>query len=66
VITPSTGLDEAAEVALISMGFDAALQHLGGLPSTCWSTRPMPSGDAFVQVDTQQYMQMIRDTWGMR
>ena len=68
VITPATGLDEAAKCALISMDSTLRSNISVGLPLDLL----VYQADAlrvtrFVQIDhANQYMQMIRDTWGAR
>jgi len=68
VIRPSTSLDEAAKCALISMDSTLRSNISVGLPldllvyetGALWVTK-------FVQIDaSNQYMGMIRDTWGAR
>ena len=68
VVTPSTGLDEAAKCALISMDSTLRSNISVGLPLDLlvYETDALRV-TRFVQVDhANQYMQMIRDTWGMR
>jgi putative proteasome-type protease len=68
VITPATGLDEAAKCALISMDSTLRSNISVGLPLDLL----IYEADAlrvtkFVQIDhNNQYMQMIRNTWGTR
>jgi putative proteasome-type protease len=68
VITPATRLDEAAKCALVSMDSTLRSNISVGLPLDLL----VYEADAlrvtkFVQIDQHnQYMQMIRDTWGAR
>jgi putative proteasome-type protease len=68
VISPATGLDEAAKCALISMDSTLRSNISVGLPLDLL----VYEADAlrvtrFVQIDhANQYMQMIRNTWGTR
>ncbi len=68
VVNPSTGLDEAAKCALISMDSTVRSNISVGLPLDLL----VYEADAlrvtrFVQIDhANQYMQMIRNTWGTR
>jgi putative proteasome-type protease len=68
VVTPATSLDEAAKCALISMDSTLRSNISVGLPldllvyeADCLQV------SKFVQIDQHnQYMQMIRNTWGAR
>ena len=68
VVNPATGLDEAAKCALISMDSTLRSNISVGLPLDLL----VYEADAlrvtrFVQIDhANQYMQMIRNTWGTR
>ncbi|MFN7570186.1 MAG: peptidase [Betaproteobacteria bacterium] len=68
VVTPATGLDEAAKCALISMDSTLRSNISVGLPLDLlvYETDALRV-TKFVQIDgNNQYMQMIRNTWGAR
>jgi putative proteasome-type protease len=68
VISPSTSLEEAAKCALISMDSTLRSNISVGLPlDLLVYERDALRVTKFVQIDQQnQYMQMIRNTWGAR
>ena len=68
VISPSTSLDEAAKCALISMDSTLRSNISVGLPlNLLVYEQGALRVTKFVQIDHQnQYMQMIRNTWGAR
>ena len=68
VVTPATSLDEAAKCALISMDSTLRSNISVGLPLDLlvYETDALQV-TKFVQIDQHnQYMQMIRNTWGTR
>ena len=68
VVTPATSLDEAAKCALISMDSTLRSNISVGLPLDLlvYETDALQV-TKFVQIDPHnQYMQMIRNTWGTR
>jgi len=68
VVTPATSLDEAAKCALISMDSTLRSNISVGLPLDLlvYETDALQV-TKFVQIDQHnQYMQMIRSTWGTR
>lgn len=68
VVTPATSLDEAAKCALISMDSTLRSNISVGLPLDLlvYETDALQV-TKFVQIDPHnQYMQMIRSTWGTR
>jgi len=68
VVTPATSLDEAAKCALISMDSTLRSNISVGLPLDLlvYETDCLQVSK-FVQIDQHnQYMQMIRNTWGAR
>lgn len=68
VVTPSTTLEEAAKCALISMDSTLRSNISVGLPlDLLVYEQGALRVTKFVQIDQQnQYMQMIRNTWGTR
>jgi len=68
VISPATGLDEAAKCALISMDSTLRSNISVGLPlDLLVYEADSLSVTRFVQIDhANQYMQMIRNAWGAR
>ena len=68
MVTPATSLDEAAKCALISMDSTLRSNISVGLPLDLlvYETDALQV-TKFVQIDPHnQYMQMIRNTWGTR